>query len=284
MNPKLAHFFKLLRQIHKLRYVEASKVIKLIEGERSKTEFEEMSDEVFLAVANNMIKNKLQNESVFCSYCLKYFHNMKDRNNHIRMIHKNISEGKFVCELCEKSYMSKTALKYHTDIVHAMTIQTEKCPICKLAFGHKISLNRHMKVHQETLDLHKCNLCDKEFCRKDKLTKHTKTVHGKVNVAIGMVKMFENLSDKSYTCKICGKLFNGDTAKEELQEHLVENKCKQFECSECAKKFSRKDNFEQHKRILHSGSQKTISCKLCDFVTKHKNSLTRHMKLVHNDK
>ena len=284
MPPKLAHFFKLLRQIHKLSYVEASKVIKLIEGERRKIDFEEISDEVFLAEANNIVKHNVHNKSLFCSYCLRTFHNMKDRNNHTRMIHKNISEEKFVCELCGKSYMSKTALKYHTDIVHAMSIQTEKCPICKLAFGHKISLKRHMKIHQKTLDLHKCSLCDKEFCRKDKLTKHTKTVHRKVNVAIEMVKMFENSSDKSYKCKICEKLFYGDTAKDELKEHLVENKCKQFKCSECDKQFSRKDNLEQHKRILHSSSQKTISCKLCDFVTKHKNSLTMHMKLLHNDK
>ena len=283
MYPKLAHFFKLLKQIHKLSYVEASKVIKLIEGERSKTDFEKMSDEVFLAEANDMIKHNVE-DKIFCSYCLKYFHNMKDRNNHIRMIHNNISEGKFACELCEKSYMSKTALNYHTDRVHTMSIQEEKCPICKLAFGHKISLNRHMKIHQKPHDLHKCSLCDKEFSRKDKLNKHTKTVHRKINVAIGMVKMFENLSDKSYKCKICGKLFYGATAKEKFQEHLVENKCKQFECSECEKQFSRMDNLEQHKKVLHSQSQKTISCKLCDFVTKHKNSLTRHMKLVHNDK
>ena len=274
------HFLKLLKQILKLDDSEARNVFKIVKSEAWDKDLKNMSNDEFLDKAKFVVENNLRMHSPFCSYCLRSFQNRKDRNNHVKMIHENKTEGKFLCELCEKSYMSKTALKYHIDVSHATERQKEVCPTCNLGFGHKISLARHMKIHAETPELHKCKHCDKDFYRKDKLKKHLRIVHREVNVQTKMIKMFKNTSESnvSYKCKICEKVFYGNSALSNMNIHVVEKQCNRLKCNECEKEFSRSDNLEQHKKIVHANSNTTISCEHCGFVTSYKRSLTRHMK------
>ena len=51
------------------------------------------------------------------------------------------------------------------------------CDICKKSFGTKTNLSRHVEqVYEGKKDL-ECNLCDARFADKSKLNRHAAAVH-----------------------------------------------------------------------------------------------------------
>ena len=170
---------------------QADKIVKLITVDSGVVGLKEMTKDAFLDKARFIINHDIISKNPFCSVCLKTFHNRKDRNNHRKVIHTDAEDvQQFFCKLCEKSYMSRSALKYHIDISHKTKSPKVKCSVCDAPFGHKLSLKRHMKVHAQAPTVHKCKKYEKEFNRKDSLTAHVKAVHKHVNYDVEMVKLF----------------------------------------------------------------------------------------------
>ena len=276
-------FTELLRSSTGIEGSQAYKIVRLIQNENRPNGLKSMSNDAFIDKAKFIIKHKIQNQTPFCSFCLKTFKNSKDRNNHVKIIHEKIKEEKLCCRVCEKSFMSKIALKYHVDVSHSSSSPEVKCKVCGAMIGHEVSLKRHMKLHKKNPNIYQCKKCPKEFNRKDNLTVHLKVVHKLVDVDTDMVELFRQ-EDESFACKVCGYVFSGNEADKNLVEHFV-RKCKpeeRFPCSECGKDFSSKFNLEQHKRNIHYEVPRNIfSCKYCDFISKHKTSMTRHVKRKH---
>ena len=129
---------------------QTDKIVKLITVDSGVEGLKEMVKDAFLDQARFIINHDILSKNPFCSVCLKTFHNRKDRNNHRKVIHTDAEDvQQFFCKLCEKSYMSRSALKYHIDISHKTKSPKVKCSVCDAPFGHKLSLKRHMKVHAQ---------------------------------------------------------------------------------------------------------------------------------------
>ena len=118
---------------------ETKMVVEMIMIE-SKEKVQEMSKEELIHKAESFVENKIHQSSPFCPYCLRVFDRIRERNNHVKMIHEKLSVGKFNCGQCEKSYMSESALRYLD------WGENYKCNLCEKSFKHKIHLNRHVKI------------------------------------------------------------------------------------------------------------------------------------------
>ena len=83
---------------------------------------------------------------------------------------------KLKCEICEKSF-SRNDVKRHMNIVHGEKKEIE-CNICNRVFGHKHALKLHIENHHQNRKInHKCILCGKSFYQPGALKSHIKTIH-----------------------------------------------------------------------------------------------------------
>ncbi|KAJ8324782.1 hypothetical protein O5D80_007010 [Batrachochytrium dendrobatidis] len=80
-----------------------------------------------------------------------------------------LSNGKFGCPKCDKSYHRQCDYRSHYR-VHQSTRPFE-CSICTQSFLRRHDLNRHARIHLG-LKPFKCSRCGKGFVRKDALRRH----------------------------------------------------------------------------------------------------------------
>ena len=69
---------------------ETKMVVEMIMIE-SKEKVQEMSKEEFIHKAKSIVENKIHQSSPFCPYCLRVFDRIRERNNHVKMIHEKLS-------------------------------------------------------------------------------------------------------------------------------------------------------------------------------------------------
>ena len=116
----------------------------------------ESSSIISKEINNVELDRDFTNKNKFCPYCLKSFRKMKprDKDNHIKMIHENKTDGKFNCNMCEKSYKSKTSLDYHVEVTHTSQRQEIKCNLCAKTFAHEKNVKRHLLTHTSPGETH----------------------------------------------------------------------------------------------------------------------------------
>ncbi|XP_041943738.1 transcription factor E4F1 isoform X1 [Alosa sapidissima] len=82
-------------------------------------------------------------------------------------------EGRFVCQLCEKTFKTPNILRTH------MSTHSEKkdfhCDLCGTSFRTKGSLIRHNRRHTDERP-YRCNLCGLSFRESGALTRHMKSI------------------------------------------------------------------------------------------------------------
>ena len=98
----------------------------------------------------------------------------------------------FLCEICEKSYKSKTALKQHYKQNHYSGQKVYKCNICTKEFHVQEKVAFHIRTVHEGKH-YKCESCGKSFSQAINLKNHIHTVHE------GTKDFVCNKCDKSYT-------------------------------------------------------------------------------------
>ncbi|NWX45779.1 E4F1 factor, partial [Steatornis caripensis] len=82
-------------------------------------------------------------------------------------------EGRYVCELCQKTFKTASILKAHM-ITHSSTKDYE-CKLCGTSFRTKGSLMRHHRRHTDERP-YKCKKCGKSFRESGALTRHLKSL------------------------------------------------------------------------------------------------------------
>nr|XP_028562750.1 transcription factor E4F1 [Podarcis muralis] len=82
-------------------------------------------------------------------------------------------EGRYVCELCHKTFKTASILKAHM-ITHSSRKDYE-CKICGTSFRTKGSLIRHHRRHTDERP-YKCKKCGKSFRESGALTRHLKSL------------------------------------------------------------------------------------------------------------
>uniref|UniRef100_UPI00398E951C transcription factor E4F1 isoform X2 n=1 Tax=Pristiophorus japonicus TaxID=55135 RepID=UPI00398E951C len=82
-------------------------------------------------------------------------------------------EGRFVCQVCEKTFKTAVILKAHM-VTHSDK-KAFKCKICGMAFRTKGSLVRHNRRHTDERP-YKCRMCGMSFRESGALTRHLKAI------------------------------------------------------------------------------------------------------------
>ena len=156
-----------------------------------------------------------------CHFCPEFFVDKKMLSSHINNCHD--SKKPFVCNICNKAFLSNSGLVCHNLATHEHTgfqciyngcskefttrqymmthyktvhlkAKDYKCPTCGVLFGQNSSLRHHIRAVHEGKHPYKCDHqdCTKSFTRADDLWRHIDTVH---------------LAVKSYVCQNegCGK-------------------------------------------------------------------------------
>ncbi|XP_067859090.1 transcription factor E4F1 isoform X2 [Heptranchias perlo] len=81
--------------------------------------------------------------------------------------------GRFVCQVCEKTFKTAVILKAHM-VTHSDK-KAFKCKICGMAFRTKGSLVRHNRRHTDERP-YKCRMCGMSFRESGALTRHLKAI------------------------------------------------------------------------------------------------------------
>ena len=160
------------------------------------------------------------------------------------------------CNQCEKRFLSKGALWYHTNI-HSGKF---KCIECGKYLGSNRDLTAHMRSHSGEKPF-ECAVCPKRFSTSRELVVHGRTHSG----------------EKPFKCHLCDKAFSqSDSRNKHVKLHTGE---KPFMCYVCEKTFSSSGHLNEHVRI-HT-RQMPYKCSLCDKGFNLLSTFQGHKRRVH---
>ena len=96
-----------------------------------------------------------------CQYCTFHHLKFKEVINHIKLTHANVNivnpktAKRYNCDICEKSFKSKSQMDRHKDTVHIQSLQYANfsCDICEKYFVSLLTLRKHYsKRHQKGVE------------------------------------------------------------------------------------------------------------------------------------
>ncbi|XP_054614907.1 transcription factor E4F1 isoform X1 [Dunckerocampus dactyliophorus] len=90
-----------------------------------------------------------------------------------KLVYKVNLEGRYICQLCEKTFKTGNILK-----THMKTHSDQKnftCELCSASFRTKGSLSRHNRRHSDERP-YQCTLCGQSFRESGALTRHLKSL------------------------------------------------------------------------------------------------------------
>lgn len=129
-----------------------------------------------------------KNEPVECGHCRKIYKNEYYLSIHLKQINQK-NEGKFVCEICLKSFAQPALLRKH--LIWHTGERPYACKFCKATYKLKNALRVHMMSHTGLLP-HKCSYCPKRFA-----TTTPKRIHETVHTG-----------QRKYKCSHCERSFH----------------------------------------------------------------------------
>ena len=223
---------------------------------RSLSELNQHVDNIHGGVENFKCKHK---------QCPKSFKEPNRLKMHIRRSHT------YVCDICEKGFLSKSILNRHTTLVHEESSRIFTCIFCdNVSYETKSSyLNHIAEVHEGSIET--CNICDKIFKTRTHLLTHMGNVHE------GNRKPKQRIEYKK-CCKICDdKIYR---TREELQNHIQDiHEGMSEKCKLCGKLFASRHSYKSHINYHHEG--KNTKCNICDKIYKTREELQKHIKVNH---
>ena len=175
----------------------------------------------------------------------------------------------FPCQVCPKSFASKSSLRHHT-YTHNET--EEVCNECGEVFSTKKKLYNHKRKHgeREKAKVVKCDHCPYESTGFN-VKRHLKTSHnlscdecGIPTESTKSLKNHKRLKHHAKSCVVCGLSF---TRSDNLKRHLRTHQDKQ--------------NLENATKIQKMERKTEFCCETCGFKTKRKSNLERHMRQAH---
>ncbi|XP_055609278.1 transcription factor grauzone-like [Uranotaenia lowii] len=158
-----------------------------------------------------------------------------DRNLKQQTKLKQSSKEKNHCEVCGKSFSSKSLLTRHQKEHEKSPQETRlQCTICGKWMKNAGSLRKHKRRHEGEGGEHKCQLCDKVAPNALALQSHIAFVHRK---------------EKVHQCSLCPKSFKRQfTLLEHMTTHTGDVL---YSCPHCSKTFNSSANMHAHKKKVH---------------------------------
>ena len=118
-----------------------------------------MEKESFEHETNKKLGKKVESNSQ-CEKCYKYFSSKRSLGKHIRVFHLGIK--KFLCQICEISFLWNYELKSHVQKKHPKdgeVLEIFYCDQCTKQYTEKNNLNQHIKnKHHENEKNFHCDL------------------------------------------------------------------------------------------------------------------------------
>ena len=173
----------------------------------------------------------------------------------------------FKCELCEKCFSNRYALKRHMKIhsishqqftsedfdprsqsdqlknhatSHLIGVKLFKCEFCEKYFSGRDRLENHLLEHSTGLNTFQCEVCEQCFSQSDQLTQHMAVVHGT------SVKLLE-CENKS--------LGQTEPLRRRMEVHSTTS-LKKYKCQKCDKRFQYTHRLKRHEEIHRRSSSK----------------------------
>ncbi|XP_031621756.1 zinc finger protein 90 homolog isoform X2 [Contarinia nasturtii] len=196
-----------------------------------------------------------------CYMCKYVAENRSDLEVHKTLKHDEIQ--KLVCDICGRSYKSKSALCVHLGIHSGRN--SHECHICGKTFTQRGALVRHMPMHTGEQP-HQCDVCGKRFT-------HYSSFH--------MHQMIHT-NERKKKCNICGSEFRSNShMTRHMRSHTGE---KPFSCPICGQKFAQRYNMKTHYNThngIHRPQSRNHKCVICDEAFPRREKLNRHLRQAH---
>ena len=101
------------------------------------------------------------------------------------------------CTLCESSFTAKWSLTNHMIAIHEGK-RPYQCSVCHMEYGHKVSLNKHVRItghfsseSKNNVNENKCLICNIRYTKKTHyLTIHNASLHSMVVILSDMQRNF----------------------------------------------------------------------------------------------
>lgn len=216
-----------------------------------------------------------------CDLCGDAFHSKARLNQHLRVEHIELRQGKgkhknvdddgdefpkgkkplrrLACNQCDRVFNHRNSLVYH--LRSHSGERPHQCEECGKSFFATSALKVHMRLHSGDKP-YKCEFCGRNFRQWGDLKYHCTSRHSE---------------EKQYQCEYCGKDF---ARKYSLIVHRrIHTGEKDYVCEFCQKKFRASSYLQNHRRI-HTG-EKPHRCEICDKPFRVRSDMKRHLN-THN--
>lgn len=211
--------------ICKRLFISAKRLKMHQDTHREKTHKCSTCNKLFASRKSLIVHNRLHTGRYKCVAC-EYVTTSKLYLKHHLLKH----EGKklqFVCQICSKTFSSKSSLLRHTNTHLKHRGKVYKCPKCNAFSRTPGELSDHMNTHSDFKNLFSCHMCRKLFKSKRSLQAHV--IRHK---------------EAKFVCKVCDKKLY---SKYELRDHEgVHTNTKAFRCFHCDKYFSFRNALIKH--------------------------------------
>ena len=193
----------------------------------------------------------------------------------------------FSCVICEKTYSSLTALKYHCKVENHKYPDPEKykmfrsqnvpesfsqCEVCGRWVGR---MEHHMNTHHsENSRLFECERCDYKTNRRDNFKRHQHDMHKMIDRNFKSIDETFKGRQPEWHCFDCKIVL---TTELEIENHILSKHCKDLKCNICDKTYKKHQHLIQHIRSIHENPQRH-ECSKCGKSYAHKRTLTKHFK------
>ncbi|KAJ2943351.1 hypothetical protein O0L34_g12158 [Tuta absoluta] len=184
-----------------------------------------------------------------------------------RSKHEGAASKKFLCEVCDRSFVAAQFLKSHMQ-THSTT-STINCEICNKSFTGQAYLKLHMQLHNDVKKF-KCGKCEEMFptknCLKTHMKKHTKIKNFKCDYCnkqfVSKITMEKHRqshegqpADCLLKCTQCDRTMHSTLLRTHMARahppNVDDDIKRPFKCSTCGKSFIMKINLNLHIRVCH---------------------------------
>lgn len=201
-----------------------------------------------------------------CDLCHKSYSTRSKLAEH--QLYRHSEARPHRCLQCPKVFKSTSNLKQHVKCAHERP--RFPCPDCPADLKHKVFSESGLRYHRltahhsknESRPLHFCPICAKGFLQATLLRKHLSSAHE---------------AERKFPCPYCPATFK---RKDHADRHVTDTHSlvvELFECEVCHGRFQSAARLKQHAK-LHQDESIRKSCQLCGKKMLAKNLVTHYQR------